>query len=199
MYRIETRGGDAMTTSINRPYPGVPVIDADGHVLEPRDLWANKLPAKYRDQAIEIRWNESTQLEDEWAGGVNIMPGLGTTNGWARLPRSVRDDPTGLRWEDLTAAGRNAKDRVVELDRDGIDLAVLYPSLGLVLGGLTDPGHAIAACAIYNDWLAEWTATAPDRLRVGGRAGDPGQGRPRQPHLRRGQARRRARREDLGR
>ncbi len=153
-----------MTTSINRPYPGVPVIDADGHVLEPRDLWANKLPAKYRDQAIEIRWNESTQLEDEWAGGVNIMPGLGTTNGWARLPRSVRDDPTGLRWEDLTAAGRNAKDRVVELDRDGIDLAVLYPSLGLVLGGLTDPGHAIAACSIYNDWLAEYVRVAPNRL-----------------------------------
>ena len=153
-----------MTNSNERPYPGVPVIDADGHVLEPRDLWAKKLPAKYRDQAIEIRWNEETRREDEWAGGVNIMPGLGTTNGWARLPRSIRDDPTGLRWEDLTAAGRNAKDRVIELDRDAIDLAVLYPSLGLVLGGLTDVGHAVAACAIYNDWLAEYVSVAPNRL-----------------------------------
>ena len=25
-----------MTNSNDRPYPGVPVIDADGHVLEPR-------------------------------------------------------------------------------------------------------------------------------------------------------------------
>lgn len=148
----------------SRPYPGVPVIDADGHVLEPRDLWAKNLPARYRDQAIGIKWNEETQLEDEWAGGVNIMPGLGTTNGWARLPRSVRDDPRGLRWEDLTAAGRNAKDRVMELNREGIDAAVLYPSLGLVLGGLTDPGHAVAACRIYNDWLAEYVAVAPERL-----------------------------------
>ncbi len=153
-----------MSPERSRPYPGVPVIDADGHVLEPRDLWAKNLPARYRDQAIGIKWNEETQLEDEWAGGVNIMPGLGTTNGWARLPRSVRDDPRGLRWEDLTAAGRNAKDRVMELNREGIDAAVLYPSLGLVLGGLTDPGHAVAACRIYNDWLAEYVAVAPERL-----------------------------------
>lgn len=153
-----------MSARSPRPYPGVPVIDADGHVLEPRDLWAKKLPPKYRENAIEIRWNEETQLEDEWAGGVNIMPGLGTTNGWARLPRSIRDNPKGLRWEDLTAAGRNAKDRVIELDREGIDAAVLYPSLGLVLGGLTEPGHAVAACKIYNDWLAEYVAVAPDRL-----------------------------------
>lgn len=153
-----------MDAEARRPHPGVPVIDADGHVLEPRDLWARRLPAKYRDQAIEIRWNEETQKEDEWAGGINIMPGLGTTNGWARLPRATRDDPTGLRWEDLTPAGSNANDRVVELDREGIDMAVLYPSLGLVLGGITDPGHAVAACAIYNDWLAEYVGVAPTRL-----------------------------------
>ncbi len=161
---MSTTAGAADPTAGSRPYPGVPVIDADGHVLEPRDLWARRLPARFRDQAIEIRWNEATRTEDEWAGGVNLMPGLGTTNGWARLPRAVRDDPTGLRWEDLTPAGHHAADRVAELDREGIDQAVLYPSLGLVLGGLTDPEHAVAACRVYNDWLAEFVASDPHRL-----------------------------------
>src|SRR5271169_2170018 len=129
-------GGPVMTGQSSRPYPGIPVVDADGHILEPRDLWERKLPERFVDQAIKIQWNEETQKEDEWMNGVNVFPGLGTSNGWARLPRSVRDDPTGLRWEDLTPAGLYPTERLAELDRDGIDIAVLYPSLGLGIGGL---------------------------------------------------------------
>jgi len=152
-----------MATSTS-PFPGVPVVDADGHVLEPRDLWERELPARFRDAAITVRWDEEAQLEDEWVDGVRLFPGLATSNGWARLPRAVRDDPTGLRWEDLTPAGLHGKDRVVELDREGIDVAVLYPSLGLGIGGISDAEHAVLACRIYNDWLASYCAEGPGRL-----------------------------------
>jgi predicted TIM-barrel fold metal-dependent hydrolase len=147
-----------------RPYPGVPVVDGDGHVLEPRDLWVRELPARFRDDAIRIVWNAEIQREDEFVQGVNVAPGVGTCNGWARLPRAVRDDPTGLRWEDLTPAGLHGPDRLAELDREGIDVAVLYPSLGLGIGGLDDPEHAVAACRVYNDWLAGYCAADPERL-----------------------------------
>ena len=30
------------------------VIDADGHILEPPDLWQNYLEAKYKDHAIRM-------------------------------------------------------------------------------------------------------------------------------------------------
>ena len=146
------------------PYPGVPVVDGDGHVLEPRDLWERELPAKYRDAAIKVTWNEATQKEDEWVDGNCIVPGLATCNGWARMPRSVRDNPVGLRWEDLTPAGLFGADRVAELDREGIDIAVLYPSLGLGIGGITDAEHAVLACRIYNDWLAGYCGAGPGRL-----------------------------------
>src|SRR5579872_2084023 len=146
------------------PFPGAPVVDADGHVLEPRDLWERQLPEKFRSAAVKVTWNEDTQMEDEWVNGVRLFPGLATTNGWARLPRSVRDNPVGLRWEDLTPAGLHGKDRVAELDREGIDTAVLYPSLGLGIGGLVDPEHAVLACRIYNDWLAGYCSADPGRL-----------------------------------
>ena len=146
------------------PFPGVPVVDGDGHVLEPRDLWERELPAKFRDVAIKVTWNEATQKEDQWVNGNCIVPGLATCNGWARLPRSVRDNPVGLRWEDLTPAGLFGPDRVAELDRDGIDTSVLYPSLGLGIGGITDAEHAVLACRIYNDWLAEYCSAGPGRL-----------------------------------
>ncbi|MEX2180019.1 MAG: amidohydrolase family protein [Gemmatimonadaceae bacterium] len=153
-----------MADERTRPFPGVPVIDGDGHILEPRDLWSRELPDRWKDQAIKIVWNTETRREDEFVQNVNVAPGVGTCNGWARLPRSVRDDPTGLRWEDLTPAGLYGRDRVVELDREGIDVAVLYPSLGLGLGGLVDPEHAVLSCRIYNDWLAGYCSAAPDRL-----------------------------------
>ena len=31
------------------------VIDADGHILEPPDLWETYLEEKYRDRALRIR------------------------------------------------------------------------------------------------------------------------------------------------
>ena len=140
------------------------VIDGDGHILEPRDLWEKNLPSKFKDVAIKVVWDPETQLEDECVEGVAYVPKLATANGWARVPMEKRADPRGWRWEELTPAGLDPKARVEELDRDGIDQAVLYPSLGLLLGGIRDPEHAVAACRIYNDWLAEFCSVAPDRL-----------------------------------
>ena len=45
--------------------------------------------------------------------------------------------------------------RIVDMDREGIDAAFLYPSLGLFLGGMKDPDAAAAACRAYNRWLAD--------------------------------------------
>ncbi len=139
------------------------VIDADGHILEPRDLWEKRVPAKFRDRTLKVVWNEKAQLEQAMLEGVFIQK-ASVTNGIARQPMWRRADPRGWRWEDLPPAGLDPKARVAELDREGIDKAVLYPSIGLVLGGIQDTEHAIACCRAYNDWLAEFCSVAPDRL-----------------------------------
>ena len=41
---------------------------------------------------------------------------------------------------------------------------MLYPGLGLALGGIQDPELAVASCRVYNDWIADYASTAPDRL-----------------------------------
>ena len=51
------------------------------------------------------------------------------------------------------------------LDSEGIDISVMYPGLGLKLGGIPDPELAVESCAVYNDWIAEWCSVAPDRLK----------------------------------
>jgi predicted TIM-barrel fold metal-dependent hydrolase len=145
------------------PTPPESVVDADGHVCEPADLWSRRLPARLRDHGIRLRWNEATGydeclVEDRMATDRGLV-GLGNAG------ESFEDFGRGRHYEDLNPAGFDATERVKVLDSEGIDLAVVYPGLGLKLGGIRDPELAVSSCRVYNDWIAEWTAVAPTRLR----------------------------------
>ena len=71
----------------------------------------------------------------------------------------------GRHYEDLNPAGFDPHERVKVLDSEGIDLSVMYPGMGLKLGGIQDPELAVQSCAVYNDWIAAWCSVAPDRLK----------------------------------
>ncbi|HEV2310042.1 MAG TPA: hypothetical protein VGU73_05930, partial [Acidimicrobiia bacterium] len=40
------------------------IVDADGHVCEPPDLWTKGLPDHLKDRGIRLRWNESTGFDE---------------------------------------------------------------------------------------------------------------------------------------
>ena len=69
-----------------------------------------------------------------------------------------------MRYEDGNPAGFDPLERIRVLDEEGIDIAVLYCGLGQALGGIHDPQLAVACHQVWNDWMAEWTSAAPDRL-----------------------------------
>ena len=50
------------------------------------------------------------------------------------------------------------------MDVEGIDQAVLFPSVGLYFWALDDPRAAVAIARAYNDWLAAYCAADPGRL-----------------------------------
>jgi predicted TIM-barrel fold metal-dependent hydrolase len=142
------------------------VIDGDGHVLEPGDLWQRELPEKLRPLGFRI-------FDDPGTGGQGMLlenaliirpPSIGAIAA-ARWPREKRlTRGAGYTYEQSPAAGFNPKDRLAELDREGVDVAVLYPTLGLFLGSITNRELAVASCRIYNDWLADYCSAAPERL-----------------------------------
>jgi predicted TIM-barrel fold metal-dependent hydrolase len=138
------------------------VIDADGHVCEPADLWTANLPSALRDQAIRLRWNEASGydecfVEDRIATDRGLV-GLGNAG------EDFVDFGRGRHYEALNPAGFEPLERVKVLDAEGIDVSVMYPGLGLKLGGIVDRDLAVASCQVYNDWIAQWCAQAPDRL-----------------------------------
>jgi predicted TIM-barrel fold metal-dependent hydrolase len=81
-------------------------------------------------------------------------------------PRELRDMLESLR----VPGGYDPDARVADMDRDGIDAAVVYPSMALFFGPV-DPIEAlrnvefVADCQrAYNDWVAEFCRAHPKRL-----------------------------------
>ncbi len=137
-------------------------IDADGHVLEPEDLWERELPGSLRDRGFRIRWNPATEQEEVFLDGELILPVGLVGVGLAGHP--FTDVGKGVRYRDLIPGGFDPGKRLADMDRERIDVAVLYPSVGLFLETARDPVLAEACCRVYNDWLADFCRRDPGRL-----------------------------------
>ena len=87
-----------------------------------------------------------------------------------RLPRSFQDKApvfpelkVGGQFQ-ARPGGHDPGARVSEMAEDGVSAEVLYPSFCLDLYGLTDAALQEACFRVYNDWIIEYCAAAPDRL-----------------------------------
>lgn len=133
-----------------------PTLDADGHVLEPRGMWRDYIAPRFRDDAPCVR-RVDAQRELLFAAGKPLSPYSVTPLG-ALGVGEVGD------YDQNRAGGFDPKARLPDMDAEGIDRVVLYPTLGLFMGGVADADLAAAIAAAYNDWLADYCAAAPDRL-----------------------------------
>src|SRR5262245_48274993 len=82
-----------------------------------------------------------------------------------RIYRADRMAATGL-YEDGKRGIRRLSDpelRLADQDRDGVKGEVLYGILGTT-GRMNDPEAAVEVMRIYNEWLADFCATHPERF-----------------------------------
>ena len=145
------------------------VVDGDGHVCEPADLWTRRLPPHLRERGIRLRWNAATGFDEAYCEDRLVtdrgLVGLGNAG------TSFENLGQGIHYEDIAPAGFDPRARLRVLDAEGIDAAALYPGLGLSLGAIEDPERAVASCRVYNDWIADYCAA--DRRRLIGVAALP--------------------------
>ena len=146
------------------------VADADGHIMEPGDLWKENLEPRYRDRAMQVTRGEDGLDYLEIDGSRSeVLDGalgfLGTLDEGAAWRRK-EDRPELLNWEECRTPGsRDPHARIEWMTDHGIDLAFLYPSLGL--NWQTECGDAdlaAAYCRVYNDWIIDFCRPYPDRL-----------------------------------
>jgi predicted TIM-barrel fold metal-dependent hydrolase len=149
---------------------GQRVVDADGHVFEPDDLWTARMDAKRWGDWIPRRVTEDDCYDIVYVGGVVRGGGHELQDAMAAAVGM-----TAQEFHDLTISlyrdgGKEPKARLADMDGDGIDISVLYPSQGMFFGPC-DPIDAlhnvdfVADCQrAYNEWLAEFCSADPTRL-----------------------------------
>lgn len=141
------------------------IVDADGHVLEPPSGLPERAPAKFRDRV----WRVETEPDGrEWVhynGGVRPAAtyALAGTGGMSAADRE-RARRGGMKYSEVMPGSFHPKPRLADMDRDGIQQAVLYPTMFLGLPALDDAEFAEAQAGAYNAWLADYCAAAPARL-----------------------------------
>jgi len=133
------------------------IIDADAHVNSPRDLYASRVPQRFRERAPRI---VSLDDWDAWqvdGGPPTPLTVLGSAAG--KTPEQLAERKL-IRFEEMRPGCHDPKARLADLDLDGIDAQVLY---GDGAAGARDPELSIVLVRAYNDWLAEFCAVAPER------------------------------------
>src|SRR5262249_25780675 len=115
---------------------GLTVVDGDGHVVETRrDLEAHG----WSGQATElIELLLSWQGRADWGGAIR---------------------------PEVTDGAFDPMARLADMDTEGVDIAVNYPTPLLGVSDISDTRSSAGACRAYNDWFSGlYHAAAPERL-----------------------------------
>ena len=113
------------------------VNSGDSHVWEPADLWARELPTQVRDRALVV-----TSGDD----------GFETISIDGKVLR--RESPSML--EATRPPGVfDPEARLLDMDEQGVNAELLFPTLGLWLYLADDPDLVFASARVYNEWVRD--------------------------------------------
>ncbi len=138
-------------------------IDSDGHILEPPTGMVEFAPAAYRDRIWHIEIDSEGTEWSVWNGARHQTSGLGGTAGFSdEMVDRVRAGD--ISYSQTRPSGWTAELRLKDLDLDGIELSVLYPTTMLGLQSLTDVEFGRVQARAYNDWCSDHLNSGQGRL-----------------------------------
>jgi predicted TIM-barrel fold metal-dependent hydrolase len=147
-------------------FPHDGTVDADGHVLEPADLWEEYLEERYRDRALRIRTDDEglEYLELDGRPSQRTVKGVLGLLG-AMGEGDVKRGPDRRYMDHIPYGAGDAAERIELLDKENLEQAVLYPTLGLLWEcEVTDPELTVAYQRAYNRWIADFCRDSGGRL-----------------------------------
>ncbi len=124
---------------------GFKLIDAEMHVMEPVDLWQRYIDPEFRNRAPrrldERRWDIRTMVEGEV---MAALPG-----GDSPAQTAAEEQALGERYAEEIARNFDPESQVKAMDKEGFDVAVLFPTSAMAhVTAFTrmDARFAAAAC-----------------------------------------------------
>ncbi|HUF84541.1 MAG TPA: amidohydrolase family protein, partial [Acidimicrobiia bacterium] len=164
--------------------PEIPkIISVDDHVVEPADVWQDRLPKKYLD--VGPRVERKPLGEMKFVGGkFSYAEGEGNPCDWwvyedkripqTRLSAAVgfdRDEVkiTAITYEEMRPGCYDPKARLEDMDVNWVDASLSFPTFprfcGQTFMEANDKELSDLCVKAYNDWMFdEWCAGSNGRL-----------------------------------
>jgi predicted TIM-barrel fold metal-dependent hydrolase len=139
-----------------------PIIDCDSHVNEPPDLWQERLPSRWKERGPMVQHTDKGDMwlfdggKEKWPVGLTAVAGL-----------SFFDyKPMGITYETMRPGSFDTKERLKDMDADGIWAQVLYPSVTLRGARIYSGERELQRACVraYNEWLLEFCEGSGGRL-----------------------------------
>jgi predicted TIM-barrel fold metal-dependent hydrolase len=151
------------------------LISVDDHILEPRELWQQELPASMRERGPHVsrerarldfiggkltleRGVEGGRWCDVWLFDDLVMP-TGLLHAPAGVPREEQANLPAI-YEDFRAGVYDQKARLADMDANNVEVSINYPNTfprfaGQGFAERGDKELAMACLRIYNDWMID--------------------------------------------
>lgn len=140
------------------------LLSADSHVVEPRDLWVERLESRFTDRAPRVESHED--------GDYFVVPNTNVRPKAVGFEGAMIDDkasgsierPAGYRYEQQRPGAFDAVARLEDQALEGVESEIVYPGW-LLLYEIDDFELKAACLRVYNDWLLDdFCAATPGRV-----------------------------------
>jgi predicted TIM-barrel fold metal-dependent hydrolase len=158
--------------------PALPrIISVDDHVVEPRNLWLDRLPAKYRDRAPRIvrkRGTPAYPVPDKMVLHEGDGPDARWCDIWyyedlqwpmyaghaqARLHDPGLDAHAPVTFDDIFPGCYEQGPRLADMDTNHVEASLCFPTLprfcGQTFAERPDKDLALLCVRAYNDWMID--------------------------------------------
>jgi predicted TIM-barrel fold metal-dependent hydrolase len=141
----------------------IPIVDVDSHLIEPGDIWTERLGKKWGQAAPHLEFNPKSGME-HWRIGQRMVWQVAryAHGGW---PEYWPSFPPRL--EDAMSAATDPTARLEYMNAVGIYAQVMYPNV-LAFAAFAfmelDPELALDCVKAFNDWQIEYCSVDLNRL-----------------------------------
>ena len=141
------------------------LVSVDDHVVEPPDVFVDRVPAKYADLAPKLITMPDGTEAWEYLGNLSMSVGLNAVVG--RPPADYGLEPAAF--SDMRPGCYDVHQRVRDMDANGVLGSLNFPSwpgfAGRQFQMTPDKEMALALLVAYNDWHVEdWCGAYPGRF-----------------------------------
>jgi predicted TIM-barrel fold metal-dependent hydrolase len=132
------------------------IVDADAHVNESLDALEQFIEEPYRSRRPRTLTDTTGRSRILLEGRLYPEP---------RLRQAHSRGVEGVHLGGSRPGAYDPSARLADLDVEGIDVQVIYGSLGLAVTSIADADFAVAMSRALNDYYADFCGEAPARLR----------------------------------